>query len=227
MTSAGGPEEELELARACARGEPAALRALEEQFLPRVRVAVERVDASPAFVDDALQALRQKLLVGPSPRIADFAGSGPLLSWLRAAAVRTALNARRPHAREDAVGEDALEALPLAARSPELELELLLARHRPAFKAAFRAALATLEPRERTLLKLQVVDGLSLERIGVVYAVNKSTVSRWLAKAHETLVVETRRRLAQELDLSGEALESLVRAMRSGIELSVAALLEE
>jgi RNA polymerase sigma-70 factor (ECF subfamily) len=102
-----------------------------------------------------------------------------------------------------------------------------MARHRPAFKAAFRAALASLEARERTLLRMQVVDGLSLERIGVIYAVNKSTVSRWLTRAQEQLMDETKSRLRAELALSGGELESLVRAMRSGIELSVAALMED
>jgi RNA polymerase sigma-70 factor, ECF subfamily len=222
------PESERALAQACARGEPGALATLERLYLPRVRVAVERIDAQPAFVDDALQALRQKLLVGQGgtpPRIAEFAATGPLVSWLRAAAVRTALNLKRPHAREEPGDDDALEALPLSGPSPELAL--LVERHRPAFKAAFRAALTTLDARERTLLKLQVVDGLSLERIGVVYAVNKSTVSRWLSRAQEQLVDETRAQLKADLSLSAGELESLVRVMRSGIEISVAALLEE
>lgn len=223
MTS-HSPESELFLAQACARGEPAALGRLEREYFPRVRVAVERLDARPAFVDDALQALREKLLVGRAPRIAEYAGTGPLVSWLRAAAVRTALNLKRPGAREEP-DDDALEEIPLTGPPPELAL--LIERHRPAFKAAWRAALGTLEPRDRTLLKLQVVDGLSLERIGVVYAVNKSTVSRWLASAQAQLVEETRRRLCVELSLSSGELESLVRAMRSGIELSVAALVEE
>jgi RNA polymerase sigma-70 factor, ECF subfamily len=227
--SASGPlDGERALAQACARGEPDALATLEKLYWPRVRVVIERVDARPAFVDDVLQQLRQKLLVADAaraPRIAEFAGTGPLVSWLRAAAVRTALNARRPHAREDAAEEDALEALPLSQPTPELAV--MLQRHRPVFKAAFRAALATLEAKERTLLKLQVVDGLSLERIGVIYAVNKSTVSRWLARAQEQLMGETRARLEAELGVSGGELESLVRAMRSGLELSVAALVEE
>ena len=224
-----GPlEGERALALACARGESNALATLEKMYWPRVRVVVERIDARPAFVDDVLQQLRQKLLVADgtrAPRIAEFAGTGPLVSWLRAAAVRTALNAKRPHAREELPDEDALEALPLAGPTPELMV--LLQRHRPVFKTAFRAALATLEAKERTLLKLQVVDGLSLERIGVIYAVNKSTVSRWLTRAQDQLMDQTRSRLKAELQLSGGELESLVRAMRSGIELSVAALMEE
>jgi RNA polymerase sigma-70 factor (ECF subfamily) len=221
-------ESERALAQACARGEADALATLERMYFPRVRVAVERVDSSRAFVDDALQVLRQKLLVGQggaAPRIAEFAATGPLVSWLRAAAVRTALNLKRPHAREDGAEEDALESLPLSGPTPELAL--LMERHRPAFKAAFRAGLATLEAKDRTLLKLQVIDGLSLERIGVIYAVNKSTVSRWLARAQEQLVDETRARLQADLALSGGELKSLVRAMRSGIEISVAALGEE
>ncbi|WP_395812894.1 sigma factor-like helix-turn-helix DNA-binding protein [Archangium minus] len=57
-------------------------------------------------------------------------------------------------------------------------------------------ALAALPSRERTVLRLHLVEGLSLERIGTVYRTHKSTVSRWLARAREEVLAGTRSRLA-------------------------------
>ena len=190
---------------------------------PKLAAAVSRVERSPEFLDEVLQQLREKLLVGKPPRIETFEGAGPLISWLRAAAVRTALNARRPQARE-AAGEDAaLEELPLAGPDPELAIIRL--QHRAVFSEAFKTALAVLSTRERNVLRLQGLDGLSLERIGEVYGVNKSTVSRWLTNVHEVLLQRTRSELALRLTLDTAQLDSLFKAMRSSLELSVARLL--
>lgn len=217
------PAEDLFLAWACARHDAAALRELDARYLSRLGPAIARVDAASELVDEVLQQLREKLLVGDAPRIATYDGDGPLMSWLRAAAVRTALNARRPGARLVAAEDEALEALPLSA--PDPELTAMRTQHRAVFSEAFQAALRTLTPRERNVLRLQALDGLPLERIGDIYGVNKSTVSRWLGKAHEALLVETRAGLAQRLSLDDAQLDSLLRAMRSGLELSMARLL--
>lgn len=217
------PAEDLFLAWACARGDAAALRELDARYLSRLAAAIARVDAAPEFLDEVLQQLREKLLVGAPPRIATYDGDGPLMSWLRAAAVRTALNARRPGARLVAADDEALEALPLSA--PDPELTAVRTQHRAVFSEAFQAALRTLTPRERNVLRLQALDGLPLERIGDIYGVNKSTVSRWLSKVHDALLVATRAGLAERLSLDDGELDSLLRAMRSGLELSMARLL--
>lgn len=222
------PAGELLLACAASSGQAAALAVLEERYFARLAPAIARIDPSPAFADEVRQVLREKLFVpaqGAPPRIASFTGQGPLLSWLRAAAVRTALNLKRPDRRDETAEDEQLEQLPLAG--PDPELALMRAHHRPVFQAAFRAALAGLSARERTLLKLQTLDGLSLERIGAIYGVNKSTVSRWSARALEQLVDGTRQRVSQQLSLDSGELESLLRLVRSGLELSVSVLLEE
>lgn len=217
------PVEELFLAFACARHDAHALRELDARYLSRLGGAIRRVEASPEFEDEVLQQLREKLLVGASPRIGTYSGAGPLISWLRAAAVRTALNARRPKAREAADDDHALEEIPISG--PDPELVAVRTQHRQAFSEAFRCALATLSPRERNVLRLQALDGLALERIGEMYGVNKSTVSRWLSRVHEVLLTRTREALAQRLSLDDAQLESLLRAMRSSLELSVARML--
>ncbi len=221
------PLEELHLAWACAHGSAPALQRLERDYFARLAPTIARIDADRAFVDEVLQVVRERLLVAPpggTPRIGTWEGAAPLASWLRAIAVRTALNTKRAaSAGPPPDDDDVLETL--STSGPEPELALLRARHRGEFREVFRETLATLTPRERTVLRLQAIDGLTLERIGALYRVNKSTVSRWLDQVHEALAQGTRLRLGQRLSLDPEQLESFVRAMRSNLELSVSALL--
>src|SRR5262249_39935658 len=63
---------------ACARGDAAAIRILEQRFLPLAARAAAGVDPAPEFVDEVRQRLRDRLLAGPRPRIAGYAGSGAL-----------------------------------------------------------------------------------------------------------------------------------------------------
>ncbi|MFP2927403.1 sigma-70 family RNA polymerase sigma factor, partial [Pyxidicoccus sp. 3LG] len=159
----------------------------------------------------------------------EYEGAGPLVAWLRAAAVRTALNLQRAEGRRARAEEDA-EAGPLMdAASPDADLELdyLRRHHRQDFQVALTEALAALPTRERTLLRLHLVEGLSLERIGAMYQTHKSTVSRQVAKAREALLAGARQRLAERLRLSSDELHSLMRAVQGELDLSLPSLLRE
>lgn len=59
---------DLLLAFACSRNEPLALRHFDEKILSQAVRAAERMDTSPAFLEDLTQQLRQKLFVGDRPR---------------------------------------------------------------------------------------------------------------------------------------------------------------
>src|SRR5882762_8021628 len=85
---------EVYLAFACSSGDPQAIRILDDQYLARTERVIARVDAAPAFVDEVKQALRIRLLVGPPPRIGQYAATGPLGAWLRVTALRMALDLR-------------------------------------------------------------------------------------------------------------------------------------
>jgi RNA polymerase sigma-70 factor (ECF subfamily) len=219
---------DLYLACACARGVPAAHAALEARFLSKVAPAVARVERSEEAVAEVRQQLREKLLAsegGRAPKVAEYQGQGPLVAWLRAAAVRLALNLRRSaerraRAEEEALAEDAVPA-------GDVEAEYLRRRHREDFQAALAEALAALPVRERTVLRLHVVEGLSLERIGAMYQTHKSTVSRWVARAREEVLTHARERLAERLKLSPTELHSLLRAVRSHLDLSLPGLLPD
>ncbi len=216
--------EDLYLACACLERVPGAVEQLDQKVLPRVDPVVRRYGTEPHFLDEVRQALREKLFL-PPPRLAEYSGQGPLVSWLRAAAARTALNALRPEQRHARAEVDELEALPHAA--PDPDLVLLKGRHRGAFRAAFQQALAALPTRERTALKLNALEGMSLEKIGAMYGKDKSTVSRWLAHAQQTLLEETVRHLKEQLGLRSEEAESLVAVLKSQLESSLVQLIAE
>jgi RNA polymerase sigma-70 factor (ECF subfamily) len=219
--------EDLALALACAEGSPTALERLQSHLLPQALNAVRRIDPSPSFLDELRQHLLERLLLprdGQPPRIAEFAAQSSLLHWLRAVALRQALNHRRDARRipEELAGETLVE---IAAPLRDPQLELLKQRHGPAFSQALREGLSALEARERSLLRLHYVDGLSLAQIGAVYQVNKSTISRWLNAAREALLVRLGGALEDRLGVAPSELESLMRALRSQVELDLSSLL--
>lgn len=219
---------DLYLACACAAGEPAALLRFEALCLPAARAAIGRIDGQPQFVAEVAQDLRGRLLVrddsGGPPRIARYDGRGPLLSWVRTAAVRLALDRLREQQRsiEHPAEEDALCA---AVDDPAPEEGLIRRHYREHFREAFAAALATLSARERTLLKLQLLDGLTEEQIGTLYSAHRVTIARWLGRARRQLLDETQRQLAEMLGLPQGQLESITGLIPSRLDLSLSRLL--
>ena len=216
--------EDLFLAGSCRRGDARALAEFERRVLPQARAALLTRRESPESVDEALQALRARLFVG-SPdapgKIAEYSGRGPLSAWVRMAAVRVALNLNRGKV----VQAGTSLGSQLAAPATPPELGYVKARYRADFKAAFEASFASLPQRERTLLRLNLIDGLSTTKLARVYRADASTVRRWLADARKSLVEGTRRELAKRLHASERELESIIGLLVTQLEDSVQRIL--
>ncbi len=86
---------------------------------------------------------------------------------------------------------------------------------------AISDAMAALTARQRTLLRLAYVDGLSVDVLGRMYAVHRATAARWLAAAPEALFDESRLRVEAALDAG---LTSVIRLVQSQIDVSLGAL---
>jgi RNA polymerase sigma-70 factor (ECF subfamily) len=217
--------EDLYLSCAAGHGCPGAGDLLVERFIQPVAAAIQTIDRSPAFVDEVRQATNERLLVacdGP-PRILQYGGRAPLRAWITLAARRAALGIlRSERARLRTLEHAAEEPLPFDL---DPELQYLKTRYRGTFKEAVAAALSRLNQRQRTVIRLQSVAGLTLAQIGVMLGVDDSTVSRWLQAARGTILQETQRELGIKLGLRVEELPSLVRLMTSQLEVSVARLL--
>ncbi len=215
---------EVSLTIACALGEVAALEAFDALLRQEVARVVRPID--PSAVDELTQVVRAHVLL-PEPngrcRLEGFRGEAPLRAWVRAVAVRTALNARRGLVVEQVVSQ----APDLAASAADPELALLRARHRESFRAAFAVAVAALSPRQRNVLRLHTLDGVPLVRIGALYQKDTSTVSRWLEQVRRSLLASTRRELAARLGLKDGELDSVMRAADSEMSVSLQRLLAD
>jgi RNA polymerase sigma-70 factor (ECF subfamily) len=220
--------EDLYLAFACALGVAPALDAFARTLLAQVDAHVARFDPSAAFKDEVRQTLAAKLLVaapGATPAIAEYAGRAPLSAWVRIAAIRTALNLRRGKAGEvERAAEREVEQL---AEAADVELDVIRRRYRPVFEAAIARALAALPMRDRTILRLRLVEGVEVDRIATMYGVHRTTVTRWLADIRAALSDETRRILIAELGATGADLDSLAGLVRSQLHVSLVRLLRE
>lgn len=219
--------EDLYLACACAAAHPEALRAFEAQVLPACGSALARLDPSSDFADEVKQQLRDKLLVGRAghpPKIADYAGRGPLVTWVRVAAVRTGINARASGQRAAAMSIDRAQALaPAVAADPDLDY--IRRRYAAEFEGALTDACRGLSSRDRTVLRLKFVDGLNIDQIGGVYGVHRATVARWISSARDQLFSGVREGLAAKLHLSQAEFDSLLRAVQSQLDISLTGLL--
>jgi len=212
---------DLYLACACVRGVPGAFEAFERRYLGSIGPAVRGIDASQAFVDEVHQLLWEKLFV--SPKLESYTGRGSLESWVGVAAQRIALSLkRRERPGVDLVGS-VVERL---AATGDPELVYLKARYRREFEEALAAALTSLSERERIVLRLNVVGGASHARIGAMYRVNQSTVTRWIAAARERIWDELCRQLADTLGIAAVEVNSLVRIMQSDFNLSLSRILD-
>lgn len=177
--------DELELAEGCARGDTAAVEAFERDYLSIVPAALAGMRLDKAMVEDVRALTRERLL----PRLVAYAGKGRLRGLVQVTATRIAI---------DLVRRDGKQAtLPAQLAEPgDLELSLIKAQYRAQFVDALRAAMAALPPRDRNLLHLHFLGGVTLEKLAAMYDVNRATVVRWLAAARAAVLDHTRRSLA-------------------------------
>ncbi len=217
---------DLFLACACARGDDAALIAFEHAYGADIKAMLRRVRAPADLLDETHQRLRAHLFVaepGTEPRIAEYAGRGPLRGFLRVVAVRLALQLMRKDARTRIADDADLWNVPDDQDDPELQYLKDLYRHE--FKSAFEHALSELSPRDRTLLRYHLVDRLTIDQLAALDGTPRSTAGRHLAAARNRLVQATQLALAARLNIEEDEMRSVLRLVRSSVDVSVNRLL--
>lgn len=216
---------DLYLACACAQGEPRALRAFDQHILQRVPPRLGQL--SQTTVEDVLQELRQRLLLARGdipPRIADYSGRGPLLAWVRIIAARIVGELAHQQGRQ-VLFDEPPEVLTRMLSSNDPERELLREDSRQALAEALRKALTVLPERERALLRLHHLHGLTMDRLAAMYGESRSSVARHVAQARERLLELTRQELSSRLKLAGVEVESLLGLVQSRLDFSLCQLM--
>lgn len=218
--------EDLYLACGCALGLTAALRAFDQRCLAPLVAEAHRMGLSSS-ADEVAQLLRATFFAGRAghaPAIDQYSAAGALAQWVRVSGMRELLKARKRSRREQSLGD---AELPDALGAPEdPELAHMKEGYRREFGFAFREAVGRLEARERTLLRQHFLDGLTVEELGLLHRVHKSTVSRWLTRIRAEVLEKTRESLRTRLDVRGDELDSIMRLVRSRLDVSFRALFE-
>jgi RNA polymerase sigma-70 factor, ECF subfamily len=211
----------LYLVCACLRGVAPALKAFESQYFADIRRAAGRTGLAEDHISELAQMLREDLFVGrngATPTLGDFKGRGDLRGWLRVTATRAALRMKLRVRKAD---DRELDRLQARATDSDPELAYLKAFYRDAFRAAFRAAALTLEPRDRKVLHQHTVEGLTVDQLGTAHGVHRATAARWVQTARERLVVAVRHEFAQRVKVSPRELASVLRLVESRLEVTM------
>ncbi|MEW5741321.1 MAG: hypothetical protein AB1938_20530 [Myxococcota bacterium] len=212
---------DLFLAWACLEGQRAALTEFEAEVMPQVERAARRAQGGAGVAAEIANATRARLLVADGdrrPGLTQYTGTGPLASFAMVVAMRLAVDLHR-----QGPPEQTLEGVLLEACDPRWCADDALTRAAiaPVVQRALVSATAALSPRERTLLKLHVVQGVSAQALGRMYRVHRATTTRWLADARKKVLAEMTAGLRRELAVGDETLGEMMGVLLGGLELTL------
>jgi RNA polymerase sigma-70 factor len=220
--------EDLYLASACAAQVPGAAKIFEERCGARLRAAVAGVTKNEDERRESEQRLRHLVLVGSSaeePKIGTYGGQAPLDRWVAVVAQRQVVTVIRAEQSERRARIGAAQDATAAALPLHPEVALLKLKYRGQFEEAMTAALGILAERDRLVLRLHLVSGLSVAQIGQMYGVSQSTASRWLAEAREKVQSTMLAQLKGTGGLGASDIHSLAALVASQLDLDMSRLL--
>jgi len=215
----------LYLCAGCTLGVPPALRALDRVHLRPLGHAIERRLRDRDRVDDVLQEVRRRLLVGPAPKIATYRGVGSLGGWLRVIANNAALDNRRnlnvSRRRSALLNDDPTFTAEQTLGAPAAPDEAVFrARCESICEQALRKAIFTLRREQRHLLRLYFVAGASIDTLGQLYDIDRSTAARRIQRSLSQIREQTQALLAAHFGgtCTGD-IEELLSSLRGGVQL--------
>jgi RNA polymerase sigma-70 factor len=221
--------EDLFLACGCLQGDEVACRRFFERcagtisgVLRGLKLPVERLEEVQSLVFERLFFVGD---AGQPAKIACYLGEGDLSAWVKVVTVRLLLNQLRQQGRQR-LDFDAELVDRVVDRSDEpADLRYMKAMYRGQFRRAFGHAVEQLSPRQRNVLRYQLLDEMSAAEIAKVYHVHRATVFRWQKEIQSVLLHRTRDHLQQQLDLDRGELDSIVRLIQSSWDVGVSGIL--
>jgi RNA polymerase sigma-70 factor len=229
--------EDLFLALACARGDRIAWECFADDYLALLRIFAARACKNFDASEDLAQEITADLLGGGAAaadnagqerqganalalqessasqgKLGSYNGRGSLAGWLRASVSHAAIDLFRRNRKQVSFDE-----LVEQGRSPDLQAsisvagaeERLDARWGPILGQALEEEISRLPARDRLLLSLYHVQGISLKAIGLQFGVHEATASRWLERLRRGVRKRVERRLRTTHGLTARELGSL------------------
>ncbi|MCA9672080.1 MAG: sigma-70 family RNA polymerase sigma factor [Myxococcales bacterium] len=215
---------DLYLACGCLVGDDAAGARFVERCGGAVAGVLRGLRQPDARRDEVLSLVFERLFVGSSPKIVHYRGEGQLSAWVKVVSVRLLLNQLRKAGREK-LDADALLDRALDDGNEPADLQYMKGMYRREFRAAFARAVESLLPKQRNILRYQLLDAMSAQQIAKIYRVHRGTVHRWQKEIEGALFDRTRDHLQRQLDIGEDELDSIVRLIQSSWQITVSGLL--
>jgi RNA polymerase sigma-70 factor, ECF subfamily len=213
------------LASAAGDRDVEALALIDKHHIARLPGRIRRLGSRGENVPDVLQTIRERLFAGDAPRIRAYNATGPLAQWIKVVGIRTAIDFHRREPAGQAPHHETGETT-VAAGLDAASL-LIRSEHKRELEGAIRHLLGSLPRRDRTVLRLHLVEGTSIDHIARIYGVHRVTVARWVWNAGEILIAGLTRHFKDRLGILPPEFESLARVMRSGLSLDLASWLRD
>jgi RNA polymerase sigma-70 factor, ECF subfamily len=217
---------DLYLACGCALGLDAARCQFAEKYLSRIDSYLKRFQDSAIRPDDVRREVEDTLLFGRKDsraRIGQYSGRGPLENFVATAARNAALTLLR--AQKHGASDEFNALASQLVSPPEGSESFVAARYEAVVRDALRDALVRLDRRQRTIVRLHLVQGVSQTQIARMLKVNQSTVSRSLDQAVQEIYRQIRSRLRELEGMNESEMQSIIRDVRSRIDLSLSRIL--
>lgn len=211
---------DLYLVCACLHDVPGAVESFIREISEPVRLAARGCDTSPTFADEVVQQLHEHLLVGivARNRLLQYRGASRLGGWVARIAWRIALRLAMKSAPRRFLNEDALVAE--LERQEDAETRAMRSDYREVFRESVMIGLRQLSARDRMILRLHIVDGLSMARIALMHQVSQPTISRWLRDARMSVLRSVRDSVQNAFEIETGEVGSVVNMMASQLEIS-------
>jgi RNA polymerase sigma-70 factor len=218
---------ELVLALGCVADQREALALLERRYVQPLPEQLAHMRLDAAALADVQQTTRGRLLLareGQSPRLLGYAGRGQLGALVRVIATRAALDATRGERRKREVGLSELTDVLMTSADPERLAASV--RKREVFRAAFEAAIAGLDPADRTMMRLYAIDGVGIDGLALAYGIHRSTAARRVAAVRERIRLGTVAELARR-GVAEQEIASIIAVVDEGLELTLSRILAD
>jgi RNA polymerase sigma-70 factor len=194
----------LYLCIACGQGCDVACKLLETRYFPALRSHISKFDARPDVIEDLLQQVRFRLLVGTKPRIRSYRGRGSFDAWLREVARSVAIDSIRVDLSRDRrvrrCSQDAMCKEQVHAATPLAPDEhVFRQRYVHMVQHALIQSIQTLPRDRRQLLHHYYVSGLNIDQLGSLYSVNRSTAARRIQRSVRSIQRTLRKELTRHM----------------------------
>jgi RNA polymerase sigma-70 factor (ECF subfamily) len=217
---------DLYLCCACLARRPGAVEVFEAHAFPRVKLALQRIHEAGEFSEEIQQSLRQRLLVGPPPKLACYAARGPLIAWACVSAARLAVDALRAQsAARRAHGAASRQQLIRHFEDPAAQMQR--SEHVQLFEEALEKAFRGLSPADRQLLRLASLEGCSIDQLGRMYSIHRATAARRLERVRGRVLVAVRRYLKDKYGLPTSEFQALAGEVKSQLHVSLSLLADD